>query len=68
MSEEQRYNSSMDRDWIENRKALLSREWIKASDDVSELRDKLIDAEDNLNDIAAELDQLKSMNYTTINI
>jgi len=62
MSEEQRYNSSMDRDWIENRKALLSREWIKASDDVSELRDKLIDAEDNLNDIAAELDDLKSMN------
>ena len=60
--------TTLSRDWIENRKAFLSREWIKVSDDVSELRDKLIDAEDNLNDIAAELDQLKSMNYTTINI
>ncbi len=60
--------ATLSKEWIKDRKAFLSKEWIKASDDVSELRDKLIDAEDNLNDIAAELDQLKSMNYTTINI
>tara|TARA_B100001093_G_scaffold368114_1_gene353039 strand:+ start:485 stop:670 length:186 start_codon:yes stop_codon:yes gene_type:complete len=60
--------ATLSKEWIKDRKAFLSEEWIKASDDVSELRDKLIDAEDNLNDIAAELDQLKSMNYTTINI
>ncbi len=60
--------TTFSKDWIKNRKAFLSREWIKASDDVSELRDKLIDAEDNLNDIASELDQLKSMNYTCVNM
>ena len=60
--------ATLSKDWIENRKTFLSREWIKVSDDVSELRDKLIEAEDNLNDIAAEIDDLKSMNYTCINI
>jgi uncharacterized coiled-coil DUF342 family protein len=60
--------ATLSKDWIENRKTSLSREWIKVSDDVSELRDKLIEAEDNLNDIAAEIDDLKSMNYTCINI
>jgi len=60
--------TTFSKDWIENRKAFLSRERIKASDDVSELRDKLIDAEDNLNDIVNELDQLKSMNDTCVNI
>ena len=54
--------ATLSKEWIKDRKAFLSKEWIKASDDVSELRDKLIDAEDNLNDIAAELDDLKSMN------
>ena len=60
--------TTLSKDWIENRKAFLSREWIKVSDDVSELRDKLIEAEDNLNDITAEIEDLKSMNYTCINI
>ena len=48
----------LSKEWIENRKAFLSREWIKVSDDVSELRDKLIEAEDDLNDIASEIDNL----------
>lgn len=60
--------ATLSKDWIENRKTFLSREWIKVSDDVSELRDKLIEAEDNLNDITAEIEHLKSMNYTCVNI
>ena len=60
--------TTLSKDWIENRKAFLSREWIKVSDDVSEFRDKLIEAEDNLNDITAELESLDSLNYTCTNI
>ena len=56
------------KEWIKDRKVFLSKEYIKVADDVSELRDKLIDAEDNLNDIVNELADLDSMNYTTVNI
>jgi hypothetical protein len=55
---------TLSKEWIENRKAFLSREWIKVSDDASELRDKLIEAEDNLNDITAEIDDLDSLTGT----
>ena len=58
--------TTLSKDWIENRKAFLSREWIKVSDDASELRDKLIEAEDNLNDITAEIEDLKSLKGTVI--
>tara|TARA_R110001599_G_scaffold183085_2_gene376187 strand:+ start:1471 stop:1650 length:180 start_codon:yes stop_codon:yes gene_type:complete len=50
------------KEWIKDRKVFLSKEYIKVADDVSELRDKLIDAEDNLNDIVNELADLDSMN------
>ena len=56
--------TTLSKDWIENRKAFLSREWIKVSDDVSELRDKLIDTEDNLNDIVNEIFDLDSLKGT----
>jgi len=55
---------TLSKEWIENRKAFLSREWIKVSDDASELRDKLIEAEDNLNHITAEIDDLDSLTGT----
>ena len=55
---------TLSKDWIENRKAFLSREWIKVSDDASELRDKLIDTEDNLNDIVNEIFDLDSLKGT----
>ena len=58
----------LSKEWIKDRKVFLSKEYIKVADDVSELRDKLIDAEDNLNDIVNELADLDSMNYTTVNI
>ena len=56
--------TTLSKDWIENRKAFLSREWIKVSDDASELRDKLIDTEDNLNDIVNEIFDLDSLKGT----
>jgi uncharacterized coiled-coil DUF342 family protein len=60
--------ATLSKEWIKDRKAFLSKEYIKVSDDISELRDKLIDAEDNLNDIVNEIADLDSLNYTTINI
>ena len=59
---------TLSKEWIKDRKLFLSEEYIRVADDVSELRDKLIDAEDNLNDITAEIFHLDSMNYTCINI
>ena len=59
---------TLSKEWIKDRKLFLSKEYIRVSDDVSELRDKLIEAEDNLNDITAEIEHLKSMNYTCVNI
>ena len=55
-------------EWIKDRKLFLSKEYIKVADDISDIKDKLIDAEDNLNDITAELESLDSLNYTCTNI
>ena len=60
--------TTLSKDFIKDRKLFLSKEYIKVADDVSELRDKLIEAEDNLNDIVNELADLDSMNYTTVNL
>ena len=60
--------TTLSKDFIKDRKLFLSKEYIKVADDVSELRDKLIEAEDNLNDIVNEIADLDSMNYTTVNI
>lgn len=60
--------TTLSKEWIENRKAFLSREWIKVADDISDLKDKLIEAEDNLNDIVNEIADLDSLNYTSIDI
>jgi|GEM_PF-1993443 len=60
--------ATLSKEYIEYRKVFLSKEYIKVADDLSELRDKLIEAEDNLNDIVVEIEDLDSMNYTSINI
>ena len=60
--------ATLSKDFIKDRKLFLSKEYIKVADDISELRDKLIEAEDNLNDIVNEIADLDSMNYTTVNI
>ena len=60
--------TTLSKDWIKDRKLFLSKEYIKVADDLSEFKDKLLEAEDNLNDITAELEDLDSLNYTCINI
>ena len=54
--------ATLSKEWIKDRKLFLSKEYIRVADDVSEFRDKLIEAEDNLNDITAELEDLDSLN------
>ncbi len=56
--------TTLSKDFIKERKEFLSKEYIKVADDVSELRDKLIDAEDNLNDIVNEIFDLDSLKGT----
>jgi len=60
--------TTLSKDWIKDRKLFLSKEYIKVADDLSEFKDKLLEAEDNLNDITAELESLDSLNYTCTNI
>ena len=54
------------KEWVRDRKAFLSNEYIKVADDVSDLKDKLLEAEDNLNDITAEIEDLDSLKGTQI--
>ena len=54
------------KEWIKDRKAFLSKEYIKVADDVSDLKDKLSEAEDSLNDITAEIEDLDSQKGTLI--
>jgi len=51
---------TLSKDFIKQRKEFLSKEYIKVADDLSELKDKLIDTEDNLNDIVNEIAYLDS--------
>jgi len=56
--------TTLSKEWIKERKEFLNKEYVKVADDVSELKDKLIDAEDNLNDIVNEIFDLDSLKGT----
>ena len=58
--------STLSKEWIKERKEFLSKEDIKVADDVSELKDKLTEAEDNLNDIVNEILDLDSLKGTSL--
>ena len=49
------------KEWIKIRKAFLRNEYRNVADDISDLKDKLIEAEDSLNDITAEIEDLDSL-------
>ena len=58
--------STLSKEWIKERKEFLSKEYIKVADDVSELKDKLTETEDNLNHSNNEIFDLDSLKGTSL--